>query len=224
MMAALIAEPTHSKYKSIIKINQTMKKSIILAVLLSLGITSQAQFLGTTSQAKGSMGEPFTYGMGGLNQFYSVNTVDSMSQSEMYDKALNWVKESYSNPDEVIQMTMEGERIRFQGATQTLFSATVLGSTTYYMGKYTISLEFKDGKYKFEVLDMTYYSPPSDFSVGGWKSFKLRDGSYYYKSNGSLRKTWGSVPIEISGLLNGLNESLFEYLTESSQGNSSKDW
>lgn len=38
--------------------------------------------------------------------------IDSMNASELYNKALNWVQETYKNPDEVLKANIENEKIR----------------------------------------------------------------------------------------------------------------
>lgn len=53
------------------------------------------------------------------------------SANEIYNKSLNWVKESYKNPTEVIKTTIENEMIRFEGIKADGVSSKVLGSKMF---------------------------------------------------------------------------------------------
>ncbi len=41
--------------------------------------------------------------------------VDSLSASEIYNKAQNWVQETYKNPDKVLKANIANEKIRIDG-------------------------------------------------------------------------------------------------------------
>lgn len=64
--------------------------------------------------------EKFTYNENGLTPEYLVDEADGKTQQEIYTKSLNWVKETYKNPDEVIKTTIENEKIRFEGVEMDL--------------------------------------------------------------------------------------------------------
>jgi hypothetical protein len=41
--------------------------------------------------------------------------IDSLNAAEVYLKTLDWIKETYKNPDEVIKANFENEKIRLDG-------------------------------------------------------------------------------------------------------------
>ena len=41
----------------------------------------------------------FTYDINGMNVEYLVMTIDSTSQQQNFKKSINWIKETYNNPE-----------------------------------------------------------------------------------------------------------------------------
>ena len=138
------------------------------------------------------------------------------SANEIYNKSLNWVKESYKNPSEVIKTTIENEMIRFEGIKADGVSSKVLGSKMFYSVKYTISLYFKDNKYKFEINSVDYA-----ISTPGANT-DLKNITYCYKNSGEIRGLYSYVPTDIESLLNDLNSSLYLYIEKEST--QKKEW
>lgn len=94
------------------------------------------------------------------------------SASELYQKCLNWLNETYKQPDEVIKGKIEGEYIKINGFTDSvMFQASALGSTNYYDTRYTIEFRFKDNKLRMEVISIEFYVPATQYSLtsSGWR-------------------------------------------------------
>jgi len=190
-----------------------MKKIIIyLTLIFLIPIMSNSQ-------------EKFSYNENGLIPEYLVGDIENKSQNEIYQKSLNWIKETYKNPDEVIKTTIENEKVRFEGVEMDYLCEKVLASTFCYNTKYTIEIEFRDGKYKFTPLSMSYRQPPTTSAYastsGGDVTIDLRNGSDFYNKRGALKKQTQSMPESIENLFNSLNERLMKYLNEDS---SKKEW
>jgi|GEM_PF-756481 len=156
--------------------------------------------------------EKFTYNENGLTPEYLVDEADGKTQQEIYAKSLNWVKESYKNPDEVIKTTIENEKIRFEGVEMDLMCHSALGAKYCYNTTYIIEIEFREGKYKLTPLSITYRIPASQYSSGITETIDFSNGENYYNRKGKLRSRTKSVPESVEVLLNGLNNSLNEYI------------
>ena len=156
--------------------------------------------------------EKFTYNENGLTPEYLVDEADGKTQKEIYSKSLNWVKESYKNPDEVIKTTIENEKIRFEGVEMDLMCHSALGLTTCYNTTYLIEIEFREGKYKFTPLSITYRIPATQYTQSMTETIDFTNGESYYNRKGKLRSRTKSVPESVEVLLNGLNNSLSEYI------------
>ena len=167
--------------------------------------------------------EKFIFNKQGLTDFVVVN-IDSLSNDQIYNKTINWIKESYTNPDEVIKTSIDGDKVRIEGFKDNLICISALGMATCYGGVYTITISCKNGKYKFDPSSLTYRSPASQYTSGGIHDFYLNDGSPYYKKNGKIRGSWKLIPKSVTGLFNDLNLSLKNYLLKNSSNKAQEDW
>ncbi|MDT8413718.1 MAG: DUF4468 domain-containing protein [Vicingaceae bacterium] len=156
--------------------------------------------------------EKFKYDENGLTPKYLVGEINGLNKNKVYEKSLNWIKETYKNPDEVIKTTIENEKIRFQGVAMDYLCQTVLLSTFCYNTTYTIELEFRNGKYKFTPTSISYRMPASQYDSGGSIEVNLNNGLAFYKKNGTIRKQTKSMPESIEKLFNDLERSLKEYV------------
>ena len=78
-----------------------MKKLLVISfvILCSNGIISQTSKLYLTPQ--------------GVESFLS--EVKSLTKKDLYEKSLNWTKERYLSPNDVIKATIKNEKIRING-------------------------------------------------------------------------------------------------------------
>jgi hypothetical protein len=123
----------------------------------------------------------FTYDINGMNVEYLVMTIDSTSQQQNFKKSINWIKETYNNPEEVIKTTIDDKKIRFEGSEQNLICLKSLGINTCYDVRYTIEVELKENKYKFTPLSLSYRVLGSQYVPSRTVQVDFKDGSMYYK-------------------------------------------
>lgn len=145
--------------------------------------------------------DKFTYDVKGLTDY--VVKDNSMATADIYKKSINWIKENYVNPDEVIKMTIENEKIRFEGVKNNLTCIGSVCSDATYMIEVTI----KDGKYKFDPIYLK-------LSVTTGRSFEvpLNDFSVYYDKSGQVKKQSVQVLESFALLFNDLSQSLDDYI------------
>lgn len=157
----------------------------------------------------------FDYTDNGLTKYIVVN-IDSCSASKLYNKTIHWVGETYKNPDEVLKMKIENEKIRFDGFQKSAFSINSLGIKYFLDARYSIEVSFKDNKIRFKPISLEQYSEPSQYSAGGWSPVSLITNSWLYKKNGKPRKTTENYINDIPNLFNDLVISLNTYLLKKS--------
>jgi hypothetical protein len=159
--------------------------------------------------------DKFKYGEKGLLPEYLVNELKSKSKEELFKQTKKWVIETFKNPDEVLKATIENEMIRIEGYKENLVSINSLGMKTTYPGTYTIEIEFKEGKFKFEPISLQYISQ-------GNRDIPLHDGSWAFKNNGKVRGVWKDYPSAIESIFQELNDDLLSFLK--SNDNEKDDW
>lgn len=155
---------------------------------------------------------------------------------ELYNKTLNWVNETYKNPDEVIKAKIEGEYIRLNGFASNLIQLTGIG-TDYYDVKYTLEIRFRENRFRYKVIEMESYFPPTKGSVvGGWfaESFTFRVAKAKGKPNrktgvrpfGKFDKDVGANYRSIKAYFENLGVSIQKYILENdgSYEDSDDDW
>ena len=153
----------------------------------------------------------------GFTDFLVIDCQDK-SQSELYKKTLDWIAVKYNTPSEVIKGQIENEYIRIEG-----FANHVISSGT----KYQIEISFKDGKYKFDLIKIQFYSDLDNalFETTdiNWKEFDIVNTSKFVDENGKIiRKAnvWGRVIKHF----NSLNSSLYDFLMSEQIPSKKKDW
>ena len=145
-----------------------MKK--LLLFLLFIPLISISQSFGV-EEINVTEGKKFFQGK--FLKFTPVIVIESEgSASELYQKCMNWLNETYKQPDEVIKGKIEGKYVKINGATSTaMFQASALGSTNYYDSRYTVEFRFKDNKMRMEVISLEYYIPAGQYVLNsGWKT------------------------------------------------------
>jgi hypothetical protein len=139
--------------------------------------------------------DKFEYTEVGLND-YVVTEIEGKTKNEIYSKALYWVKETYKNPDIVLKMQIENEKLRIDAVAIGLLKVKGFASNLSYI----IEISFRDYKYKFELASLLYENSTDYKRVPNFKTDK------------KLLKNFGNTPSEIENYFNSLNQSLKEYI------------
>lgn len=174
-----------------------MKKVFILLLVTFSNIS-----IGQTSEK--TKGEKFEFTEKGLNDFVITN-IEGKTKAEIYSKTINWVKETYKNPDMVLKMQLVNEKIRIDAIANGL--ASINNDKTKFNINYIIEIEFKDYKYKFEVVSLI---------VQNVRDLKTIEN---FKTDKKIIKYWGNTPINIENYFNKLNLSLNEYISGKVENN-----
>ncbi|UII81511.1 DUF4468 domain-containing protein [Flagellimonas sp. CMM7] len=155
----------------------------------------------------------FEYQEKGLND-YVITYTEGKTADEIYTSALNWIKETYKNPDEVLKATIGSKKIRLTGVASNLL---IIKKKHTFPLKYTVEIAVKDGRYKFEIFSIE--TPPNEYGSGA--DYKNIEG---IKTKKTMVKNFGGSPSRIENYFNDLNESLKNYIGSGSLGREDEDW
>ena len=172
-----------------------MKISFVFSLVLISGIC----FSQTTEKVKA---EKFEYTETGLND-YVITEVNGKTKSEIYNKGINWIKETYKNPETVLKMKIDNEKLRIDAVAVDLLKVRGFSSNLNYL----IEISFKDNKFKFEIISLIYNNETDYKKIPNFKT----DKKYI--------KNFGNTPIDIENYFNALNQNLKEYISGKNEEN-----
>lgn len=121
---------------------------LLFLSLLSLQAGAQKLKVGNVAIEK----DPNT----GSYQAMGVVTVDTVSSALLYKKALEWVTLNYKSAADVIQLqSMDDKKIILKGN----FRINMFMKEGWI--RHTLTLAFKDGRYRYQYSNFSYYSAGS---------------------------------------------------------------
>lgn len=130
---------------------------------------------------------------------------DSIKASELYKRALNWVQETYKNPEKVLKAKIENEKIRIDGFAENAWWYKSLGMKQNYNMEYSVEISFKDGKYRFKYIVGQF------FTDSGQKV--LYDYNTFFKKTGEIRSAYSDAVPSLDETMNNLSFSFYNYVT-----------
>lgn len=142
-----------------------------------------------------------------------VTEVDTLSANYMYNKTIDWVNVTYSNPDHVLKASIPNEMLRINAFQQGFFAMKGFG-TTYYDISYYIEFHFKEGRYKFDFV-------VTDRTSGG-QQLLFSEKSFFKKKDGSLKTNYNMAFETFNQSLKYLYLSHYNYIT--GQSSDKGDW
>lgn len=169
-------------------------KNFILALLLAIPALSSAQ---------GTPPTEFTWTKeNGLTDFVVIDVPGK--QAGLHAKALDWL---VARTDLTIKKSVAGESVVIEGKDDKLFSMTSLGMTKNFPGRYTVQINFKDDKYKFDVVSVEFLGDPR---TGIWKPILLNNPpeAEYYNKKGEIKNTYKPLLEVLPGFFTSLSLDL----------------
>ncbi len=163
----------------------------------------------------------FTLSKEGLTD-YIVTECNGKAQSEIYRKTLDWISVTYNTPSKVLKGNIENEYLRIEGSSKDLMVLNFFGKD-HCNATYQIEISFKDGKYKFDIIEIKYFNEQG-FSDPSWKEFKVNKASIYYDKRGQISNVFKYLPDTLPQYLNNLNSSLKNFVMSNNIPSKRKDW
>ncbi|OFY42380.1 MAG: hypothetical protein A2X18_10865 [Bacteroidetes bacterium GWF2_40_14] len=146
-----------------------------------------------------SYGQKFSVSPNGLRdannteKSFIIIPVEGKTAKELYDQAIKYININYKSPDNVIKGKIEGEYLRFNTyAPHFIIIKNVLARAPFN-AKFSTELSFKDGKIKYEIIDLEIYSEanyPLYFTGSGISSF------FIYNKEGILKREDAKTGVE----------------------------
>jgi hypothetical protein len=138
----------------------------------------------------------------------------TLSSNELYLRARAWFAESYRSAQDVIQMD-DKENGKIIGKGNIRYTSRIFVGSEGTKGwiRYTISIQVKDGRYRYEITD--FYHEGNPLNSGGQFSFGLitNDTECPYKigsmtGKGWRNKVWNDIKETIKKNILSLTESI----------------
>lgn len=170
-----------------------MKKNSLLIALFLVAFSINAQ---TT----------FQFNPDGTTD-YVVYSVEKVTAADIYKKIINWVNETFKNPNEVIKAKIENEMIRIDGYLSSAFNRTFAsGGKADYDITFTMEIQIQDGKFRMK------YTHNVITVDGGVVHFKFTDVLQNTPDiNGNA---WSGAKEQYESNVSKLMESLFTYIAK----------
>lgn len=143
-----------------------------------------------------------------------VVTAENMSAADIYKKSLEWVQETYKNPDEVLKANIENKKIRIEGFSPDALSFKNMVVVTWGIS-YTLEISFKDGKCRYD-----YRINHFNGEDGGEVKITYAN---FYKKNGDIRKTYIPAVSSLENTINDLLLNYYNYITGKTDA-ANEDW
>ncbi|NRT14693.1 hypothetical protein HNP99_001037 [Flavobacterium sp. 28A] len=176
-----------------------MKKIILLALILFSTVSLAQKFKVTPNGLKDSEN---------LEKSFVVIPIDGKTAKELYDESIKFINKNYKSPEDVIKGKTEGEFLKFETYASGFITIKNGWTNVPFSAKYTIELTFKDGKVKYEIIELDMYNStdkglPLTFT-GGTMSWSV------YNKKGELKKE--GVDTSIENYFNGYLMSITNFM------------
>ena len=192
-----------------------MKKFILLTIILISNFSYSQKNNDSYSEK-----EKFSYNNKGLEPKDLIVSVNGMKSDAMLKKAKEWVKEKYGDSEEKIEEIKnddaekgkKSKKINLKGFSENTICFNEGTNYNCERADYTIMLQFEDGEYKFKPKKLSYKPASSKKKIN--IHFNKSD---LHTAEGKINNNFAKVPAQIETLLNNLNKSLLNYLTNKPQ-------
>ena len=164
----------------------------------------------------------FVFKRDGFTDFIATK-VENKTQAELYKKTLEWIAFNYKNPKEALKSQIENESIRFEGTSNAIVCVNSMGKT-FVNAKYEIEVSFKDGKYKFDLINISTYAAPGQYGAGGWTILNLKNMEPFYNKTGEIKPVYKYYPEMIPVFFNDLNKSLKDFILSDQIPSKKSEW
>jgi hypothetical protein len=160
---------------------------------------------------------------GKLN-FSEVVLVDSVSKDELFLSAKQFFAETFKNSKEVIQMDDKDAGIIIGKAWGDIV-IKVVGTSVKTQMWFTIKIQAKEGRYRYEIYDIFYKSyPNSTYGSTISPAEATFDKNSYYKKNGQPRDIPEKYKEETLTKVNGVAGIIKDAMKKTAVASSKGDW
>ncbi|HEY5592352.1 MAG TPA: DUF4468 domain-containing protein [Paludibacter sp.] len=179
-------------------------KRIILLLMISISSYSYGQrFVLTPNGLRDSLD---------TEKSYIVISVEGKTAKQLYDNAIKFINKTYKNPSDVIKGQTDSEYLKYESHVSDFISFKNSFLTAKFDVDYTTELNFRDGKVKFEIINLDMNKRTQNginrlLFIGNMMSLGI------YNKKGDLKIADAKIQIEnffniqVNQLSNDLNEN-----------------
>jgi hypothetical protein len=181
-----------------------MRKTLLIA-LISLSTLTFAQKLSVTPNGLRDSAD--------IEKSFVVIPAEGKTAKQLYDDAVKYINKTYKSADDVIKGKTDGEYLKFVTYAPSMLMLKNGFTKVPFNAKYIIELNFKDGKVKYEIIELEIYNDAKynlSFTGSGLSFF-------IYNKKGELKRETEKASIE--QYFNGSLLSLTNFL----QGKTTED-
>jgi hypothetical protein len=191
-----------------------MKKSISFTLLATL----------LFSMASGQVIDELPTDENGKINFNEVIAIDSVTAGEFYLRAKRFFVDTFKSANDVIQMDDKESSIIIGKGYSDIY-IKIAGPPTALQMWYSIRIQGRDGRYKYEIYDITFKSYSSLYAPGSTAPAEQAfEKSAYYKNNGEPRAVSERYKIEMLKAIQNLTNSIKTAMKVPTTTKSKNDW
>lgn len=141
---------------------------------------------------------------------YTVNNCEKISKEKIYGKIIEWVINTYKNPNTVVESKVLNDNVKINYIAPGVNCITTNGTSECSDIKYKLRIAVKDFKYKFEILELE-----------GQKKLEANTSKPIWVDLFSVKAKPNDKILEY---FNNLNKSLYNYITNGPKAVDTSDW
>lgn len=192
-----------------------MKRIFIpLAIVLIISFTANGQII-----------DEIPIDENGKINFNDVVKVDSVSSKELYVRAKQFFVNIFKSANDVVQMDDKESGIIVGKGFNDIYIKILANPVAIQMW-YSIKIQCKDGRYKYEIYDINFKSYSSQYAASSSSPAEPTfDKKTYYKKNGEPRDVNEKYKIEMTKSVESLVNSIKTEMNKPGTLNSKNgDW
>ncbi|MRX40567.1 DUF4468 domain-containing protein [Flavobacterium sp. LC2016-23] len=162
-----------------------MKKLLYMLFLISS--VSYAQTLSVTPDGLRNPNDP--------EKTFVVLNLEGKTAKQLFDGSVKYITKNYQNPDKVIKGKIENEYIKFTTHIADFIIIKNSFAKVPITADYTVELNFKDGKVRYEVISLDMYDKSGRYKLH-FKGEGAFSGYYIYNNKEELKKPEAKTALE----------------------------
>jgi len=193
-----------------------MKKILFISLIVFFPFVTYGQRLAVTPDGLKNSDDS--------TKSYVIINADGKKAMDLYNNAIKYINFTYNDPRNTIKGKIEGENLIFITYIE---RSLQFSSLNFFAAMYTTELSFKDGKVRFEIVDIKVIYPPSNVNnykniydptvpsdpfpfvtnENGWGIYNKKRVLKQYRAKEKLESCINSKILDISEFLNRENKS-----------------
>lgn len=187
-----------------------MKKLILFIFILTSSLSYGQKFVLTPNGLRDSTD---------IEKTYVVINAEGKTAKQLFDNAIKYINKTYKSPEDVIKGKIDGEYFNFITHEPQIFLFKFLGRNMPYSANYTTELNFKDGKVKYEIINLEIQHT-TEYGIQTIPFIRTTGGGFFNKDGSSTTKTMAKAKIDVENYFNLQLKALIEALIDKNKNES----